>query len=108
MEKFQSLADVLGVPDPRQPELPVAPRPDKITVGDFCHGVLHSTTYRESLMRRILMDSLPPAVECLMYHYAYGKPVERLEHSGPGGGPIESKVIILPDNGRDVDVVPVP
>lgn len=32
------------------------------------------------------------------------KHVQRVEHSGPGGGPIESAVTIyLPDNGRDDD-----
>lgn len=32
-----------------------------------------------SLRRRILADNLPPAVECKLFEYAYGKPVDKVE-----------------------------
>lgn len=80
MEKFQSLADFLGVQDPVQPELPVQPPPSlKITVKGFCKGILSSVQYRESLMRRIIMDELSPAVECMLWDRAHGKTVEKME-----------------------------
>lgn len=80
MEKFQSLADFLGVQDPVQPELPVQPAPSpKLTVKDFCRSVLSSAQYRESLLRRVIMDELPPAVECMMWDRAWGKVVEKVE-----------------------------
>lgn len=51
----------------------------KLTVKDFCRGVLNSTEYRESLYRRVLLDELPPAVECMMWDRAWGKTVEKVE-----------------------------
>src|SRR6185295_14883674 len=77
----KSLADVLGVPDPREPEhvTQVTAKNFKLTAKAFCKEVLDSRQYRESLMRRIITDSLPPAVEQLLYYYGHGKPVDRIE-----------------------------
>ena len=46
---------------------------------EFAEGILNSREYRESLIRRIKSDTLPAAVETLLYHYAYGKPKESIE-----------------------------
>ena len=46
---------------------------------DFAEHLLQSKQYRESVMRRIVVDALPSAVEVMLFHYAYGKPVERVE-----------------------------
>lgn len=51
----------------------------KLTVKDFCKGVLNSQEYRESLMRRVILDELPPAVECMLWDRAWGKTVEKVE-----------------------------
>lgn len=80
MPKQETLGEFLGL----QPEQPVeeAPRPslfDTLTIKDFCKGVLASREYRKSILDRITLGSLPPAVECRMYDYAYGKPVEKIE-----------------------------
>ena len=44
----------------------------------FCQKILESPEYLESVMRRMLSDSLPPAVEIELQHYAWGKPIERI------------------------------
>lgn len=77
----KSLADVLGVADPREPEhvVQVERKNFRLTAKMFCKEILDSRQYRESLMRRIITDSLPPAVEQLLYYYANGKPVDRIE-----------------------------
>lgn len=41
-----------------------------------------------------------PVARKWLADYILGTPVQRLETSGPNGGPIESVVIYLPDNGR--------
>lgn len=41
--------------------------------------LLESSEYQASLIRRIASDSLPAAVECKLYDYAYGKPVDKVE-----------------------------
>ena len=58
--------------------------PNKTTreVKSFAIKVLEDPRYVASLWRRIKKDTLPPAVEVLLYYYAYGKPKERLEVSG--------------------------
>lgn len=74
----QSAAQLLGVRDPTDPTAPVGPAP-KLTAKQFCHALLATPQYRESLLRRILMDDLPPAIECKLWEYAYGKPPEVVE-----------------------------
>jgi hypothetical protein len=83
MDAFQSLADLLGVPDPANPDRPVAdPPPEKQTVQEFCKNVLRSREYRESLMRRILTDDLPPQIEMMLWDRAHGKMKDQLSLSG--------------------------
>lgn len=60
-----------------------------MSVQNFCRGVLRSRDYRRSLLLRVRIGELPPAIESLLYHYAEGKPVDRIEHTGREGGPIE-------------------
>ena len=44
----------------------------------FCRNILTSQTYRDGLEKRLLRGDLPPALECLLWHYAFGKPVENV------------------------------
>lgn len=47
----------------------------------FARNLLESKDYRESLKERIHTKTLPPAVETMLWHYAYGKPVEQVNLS---------------------------
>lgn len=47
----------------------------------FARGLLTSTAYRDSLEKRLLAGDLPPAVESMLWHYAFGKPIEQVEVS---------------------------
>ena len=77
---MQSLAQFLGAHDPALPDAPPAPTPNpNISIRDFCRGVLRSQEYRDSIVQRIRLGTLPSAVEIVMYHYAEGKPVDRVE-----------------------------
>ena len=42
-------------------------------------ALLESPEYVASCQRRIKCDTLPGSVEQMLWHYAYGKPVERIE-----------------------------
>lgn len=44
----------------------------------LARNIVESQDYRDSLTRRIKSDTLPPAVECMLWHYAYGKPIEQV------------------------------
>jgi hypothetical protein len=45
----------------------------------FARQLLDSADYRDSLQKRIRTGDLPPAVETMLWHYAYGKPVEQVQ-----------------------------
>jgi len=38
--------------------------------------IIESDEYRKQLKERAKMGTLPPAVECMLWYYRYGKPVE--------------------------------
>lgn len=76
---MKSLAEALGIKDPENPELEAPAHPPKLTAKAFARGILDSAQYRESIRRRVLMGNLPPAVECKLYEYAYGKPIDKVE-----------------------------
>jgi hypothetical protein len=115
--QLQSLAKFLGVQDPEKPnepfglpaetvELP-APTAD-MDDSAFCRGVIASTQYRESLLRRLITDSLPSAVETMLWERAHGRVAQRVEHTGKEGKPIEQRVVFyVPHNGRDEDFADV-
>jgi hypothetical protein len=53
--------------------------PSKLSAKAIAKAIIRSPEYLESIRRRILADSLPPAVEVLLHHIADGKPVDRVE-----------------------------
>ena len=42
----------------------------------FCRRILSTDAYRVQLEKRLLSGSLPPALETMLWHYSYGRPVE--------------------------------
>ena len=54
----------------------------------FARGIVESSAYRASLEARVEAGSLPPGVETMLWHYAYGKPKESLEVSGDADAPL--------------------
>ena len=60
--------------------------PNKVTaeVKAACAGLVDDAVYRANLQRRLRKGNVAPAVECLLWYYAKGKPVERREQGGPG------------------------
>ncbi len=85
VKKIETLADFLGHDEPSPP-----PAFRELTVQEFCRGILQSQEYRQSVLDRVTLGTLPAAVECKMYEYAYGKPPDRVEHTGKDGQPIET------------------
>lgn len=53
-----------------------------------CRALIESPEYQTYFQHRLMVGQLAPALEALTWHYAYGKPVERHELSGSGGGPL--------------------
>jgi hypothetical protein len=54
-----------------------------IEVREICNRLVEDPEYRESLRRRMIEGSAG-SMEVLIWHYAKGKPVDRVETSIPG------------------------
>ena len=54
-----------------------------IEVRDLCNRLVDDPKYRASLRRRLLAGTAG-AMEVLLWHYAYGKPIARVETGEPG------------------------
>ncbi len=50
----------------------------------FARDILRSEKYKKTLRVRAENGTLPAAVEQMLWHYAYGKPVEQIEVRGLG------------------------
>ena len=44
-----------------------------------CAAIVDDPTYRRNLAARARAGRLAPAVECMLWHYAYGKPKEHFQ-----------------------------
>lgn len=62
------------------------PNKATIEVQARCRELIESPTYVEYFKHRLEVGQLPPALEALAWHYAYGKPTERVEMTGAEGG----------------------
>lgn len=115
---MQTLSDFLGLlPDPKpdpmvdQAQHESAPAAT-VSIEERARTILESPEYFASVMRRINLGILPPAIEARFYDYAYGKPAERVEHTGKNGQPIETitrieRVIVPAPTFEESDDVPV-
>ena len=54
-----------------------------IEVRDICNALVDDPEYRESLRRRMI-EGNAGSMEVLVWHYAKGKPVDRIEAGTPG------------------------
>lgn len=54
----------------------------------WARAAVEDPAYRASFLLRMNSGVLAPAVESMIWHYAYGKPTEKLELTGANQGPI--------------------
>ena len=45
-------------------------------------AIVDDPTYRKTLVARAKAGELAPALEAMLWHYAYGKPKEQVQHAG--------------------------
>lgn len=58
-----------------------------------CRKLIEDKGYRKAFKVRLHAGTLPGSLEAMLFHYAYGKPKERVEVSGESGGPVVVKFI---------------
>ena len=58
--------------------------PNKTTaeVKAACSLIVDDEEYRQELLNAARSRTLAPAMECLLWYYAKGRPTERVEHAG--------------------------
>jgi hypothetical protein len=68
--------------------------PNRVTleVRKAASALVEDGEYRAELLERLRAGTLPPAVEVMLWHYAYGRPVERVEVSNPDGSNLFGEV----------------
>lgn len=65
--------------------------PNKATAEakSLCQRLVTDRAYRASFRMRFKAGELPPPLEAMVWHYAYGKPTEHVQVDGDGeGGPL--------------------
>ena len=111
---MQSLADFLDVPDPRpedkRPNTEYEALLNTSDPKDFCQKILESREFRQYIMNGITLGDLPPAVMCRVIDHAWGKPAERVEHTGKDGAPIITEVrrVIVRAENQEEELAPAP
>jgi hypothetical protein len=58
-------------------------------IKDIARGLLSNEEYQRNLVKRLTRGTAGP-VESLLYQYAFGKPKDTVELSGPNGGPLQA------------------
>jgi hypothetical protein len=79
----KSLADLLGLDNVQGLDAPGSlgdyeQADAELTVTDLCRKILGSAEYLSSIETRVRVGTLPPTVEAMLWHYAYGKPAENV------------------------------
>ncbi len=64
------------------------PNRGSMQVDARCRAMIEDPAYQATFQARLHSGKLPPPLEALAWHYAYGKPHERMEVTGLGGGPL--------------------
>lgn len=79
-EKFQSLAEFLGVADIKEPTRPVEPV-GELSAKEFCEHVLNSPEFRTYIRNGIVLGDLPSQVIVRIMDIGWGKPTEHIDLS---------------------------
>ena len=59
-----------------------------LEVKELARRMVENEAYQRRLQARMVKGKIPPAVETMLWYYAYGKPRERVEVTGEGGAPV--------------------
>lgn len=72
--------------------------PNKATVEvrELSRSLVNDDDYLVKLRAQLRAGRCAPAVESMLWHYAYGKPKDTIEHTGPDGAPLHPPVALIP------------
>lgn len=90
MDKPQTLADLLDPPGAAASSALDQKLEDITDSKTFALAVLESLGFRRYIINGLTLGDLPAAILCRLMDYGWGKPPEHIEHTGKGGGAIET------------------
>ena len=78
---------------------------NKVTreVRDLARAMVQDEAYLTKLTRDLHAGKLPTQLVVMLWHYAYGKPKETHEISGPGGLPLLDRIEVVIVDGKSKD-----
>ena len=89
---MKSLAEFLGVEDPKpEPEFDLI-ECKHFTAKEFCEAVVNSREFRQYIMNGIRLGDIPPQIMGRIIDHGWGKPPDRVEHTGKDGSPIVTEI----------------
>ena len=74
------------------PDTPPRVEPEEMTAKEFALKMLSSPEFYTYIKTGIQYGTLPSAIVCRLMDYGWGKPPERVEHTGKDGNPIITEV----------------
>jgi hypothetical protein len=102
---MQSLAEFLGtVPVPAQAADDPVPDYEGLPAKAFADAVLNSKEFRQYVLNGLTLGELPAAIICRLMDYAWGKPVDRVEHTGQDGQPMAIKIVRVIVDATETDL----
>ena len=80
------------------------PNRSTLIIRTIAQELFQGKTFQKNLSRQFMNLTLDPSIMRALLAYAYGRPPEKIEISGPDGGPIKAAVTFyLPKNQREKD-----
>ena len=86
---METLADYLGMIPVPACQAEGYERFEGLSGRAFAQAILDSQEFRAYIVNALVLGELPAAVVTRLMDYAWGKPPDRLEHTGRDGLPIE-------------------
>ena len=65
-----------------------------VEVRELAQRLLHDARSRAGLEERLHGGKVAPAVECMLWHYAYGKPKETVQLQNPDGSSVVIREVL--------------
>jgi len=81
---FDCIPDSPPRPEPKKPEL--------LSAQEFALEIVSSPEFVTYIKNGVMCGDLPSAIVCRLMDYAWGKPPDRVEHTGKDGNPIVTEV----------------
>ena len=62
------------------------------SIEERAKSIVEDADVQHTMLEQAKAGTLPPQLMVLLHHYSYGKPIERIEHSGNADKPVILKI----------------